>query len=546
MVNELMAAQQIGFPILSALVLIPVLLAVLIGLTKSDVLARKIALYGALAELALSAYMLIRFIPGIADIQFAEKGQWLPTMGAGYHLGVDGISVLFVPLTAFITAMVMLFSWNSVKFFNRFYLINLLLLEAATIGIFVSLDLILFYLFYELALIPSYFLIKLWGVGPQRQYAGLKYVTYMLIGSAPLLIGIVLLGLNYHDWALTQGLAATYSFDYVALLATPVDPSMQTAIFMLMAVGFAVKGPMLPFHTWMPSAIMEGPIGMGVFLVGLKVGAYGFIRFVIPLLPAASQEWFWLLAVVGLIAIVYGALIALVQPNFRRLLAFASVSHVGLVMVGLFSLNAQSMQGALLMMVNMGITATGLLFIAGFLHHRTGSTELSAFGGIARRAPMLAVFCFVIGLASIGMPGTSGFLGEFLTLLGAFQAHWAIAAVAVLGVILSAAYFLWYYERAFFGPVTGKLVDKLKDLNARELAIVVSITGLVFAIGLYPAPILNVTSGSVAALVDRLDNAAAAAPRSASAATPARSAQAGAPVAPAVVSRAETVQATPR
>ena len=500
-----MASVQIGYPILSVLVFFPVLVALALLFIKDDGRARKVALTGALLELGLAIWMLSRFIPGIADIQFAESNSWLPTLGAGYHLGVDGISVLFVPLTAFITVAVMLFSWNAIKFFNRFYLINLLLLEAATIGIFVSLDMFLFYLFYELALVPSYFLIKLWGVGPQRQYAGLKYVTYMLIGSAPVLIGIILLGFNYSEWATSQGLAQTLSFDYVKLLSIPVDPATQTLIFFLLAVGFAVKGPMLPFHTWMPTAVMEGPIGMGVFLVGLKVGAYGFIRFVIPLLPDASREWAWLLAVVGLIAVIYGGLIALVQPNFRRLLAFASVSHVGLVMVGLFSLNAQSMQGALLMMFNMGLTATGLMLIAGFLYHRMGSTELSAFGGVARHAPLLAFFCFVIGLASIGMPGTSGFHGEFLTLLGAFRANWMFAAVAVIGVVLSAAYFLWYYERAFFGPVTNQKVSRLKDLNAREVLIAASITVVVFAAGFYPAPMLQITSGSVAALVERVE-----------------------------------------
>ncbi len=515
-VHEIFADQQIGFPILSALIFLPIVWTILLYLIRDEAVLRTTALVGALVELALALVMVFNFTPGIADIQFAERIEWIATLGAGYHVGVDGISVLFIPLTAFLTLMVLLFSWNNVKFFTRFYLANVFFLQAVTVGIFASLDLILFYLFWELALVPTYFLIRLWGIGPQRQYAALKYVVYLLVGSAPLLIGIVLLAMNYHDVAVAQGTLPSYSFDLLTLLTVPVPLAMQTMIFFLLAVGFAVKGPLFPFHTWMPTALMEGPIGGGIFLIGLKLGVYGFLRFAIPLVPEASREWFWLMAVLGLIALLYGALIALVQPNLRRLLAFASVSHVGLAVVGVFSMNMQGIQGGLFMLLNLGIVATGLFVLTGFLYTRLGSSDLSAFGGLARHVPRLATFFFIVGLAFIGTPGTSGFHGEFLILLGAFRAQWQLAAVGVLGVILSAAYFLWYYERAFFGPVTNKAVPKLQDLTPRELIVAGSTAVLILWIGFYPAPILNITSGSVEALVKRVQQGSVAQPLPAS------------------------------
>lgn len=508
--NQTFADEQLGFPILTALIVLPLLWALLLLVIRDERLLRGAALAGALAQLGLALILVYHFVPAVPDIQFAEQINWMPALGSSYHIGVDGISILFVPLMCFLTVLLMLYA-AGVRFLTRFYLINILLLQSFTIGIFVSLDLILFFMFWELALVPSYFLIKRWGIGPQRQYAGTKYVLYMLAGSLPLLIAIVLLGLNHHD-AVGAGAAGApaYSFDLLVLQSdVPIPLETQTLIFFLMMLGFAAKGPMVPFHTWLPTTLMEGPIGMGVYLVGLKLGVYGMLRFVIPLLPEASAEWFWLIAILGLAALLYGALIALVQPNFRRLLAFASVSHVGIIIVGLFSLNQQGVQGALIQMISLGIVGEGLLFLTGFLYRRTGSSDLSAFGGLARHVPVLAFFFFLFGLAFIGLPGTSGFIGEFLILMGAFRAHWAFAAVGVLGVILSAGYFLWYYERAFFGPVTNAAVARMRDLSLRETLIVASIAGLIFWIGLYPKPLIEMTRGSVESLVAHVDRAGA-------------------------------------
>jgi NADH-quinone oxidoreductase subunit M len=501
--NEILASAQLGFPILSALVWLPALTAVALLFLREESLMRKLAITAAVAELLLALVVAANFVPGSSDIQFAERAAWMATLGASYHLGVDGLSVLFLPLSAFVLLMIMIFSREK-ALYSRFHLINLLVLESATMGIFCSLDMVLFYVFYELALVPSFFLIKLWGLGPQRRYAGIKYLTYMLVGSAPLLIGIILLGLNYNEAMAAKGQLGAYSFDLVDLLTVSIDPRTQALVFFLLAAGFAVKGPVWPFHTWLPTAVVEGPIAMGVYLVGLKIGAYGFLRFVLPLTPDASRDWFWLVAILGLLAILYGGLIALVQKNFRRLLAFASMSHVGLIMLGLFSFNAQGIQGALMLMVNAGIATAGLLFVAGFLHKRLGSTELSSFGGLARQMPKLATFCFIAGLALIGMPGTSGFTGEFLAMTGAFRAHWVLGAVAALGVILSAGYFLWYYERAFFGPVTNPSAARLADLKPSEMMIAVPIIALVFAIGFFPKPLMDMTKGSVAALEKRV------------------------------------------
>jgi len=502
--DEIFAAQQIGFPILSTLILIPIASAILLSFIKDANLARWAGLTGALVELVLALVMVFEFIPGVSHIQFAERVGWISTVGISYHLGVDGISVLFVPLTAFLSVVVILISWRAVRFLNKPYLAAVLAFEATVIGVFVSLDLFVFFVFWELMLVPSYFLIKLWGAGPDRQHAGLKYVMYMLVGSAPMLIGIVLLGVNYHSTIGGSGAAPSYSFDFLTLLSVPIAPRLQTLIFFLLAFGFAVKGPLFPFHTWMPAALLEGPAAMSIFLVGLKLGVYGFVRFVIPLLPVAAAKWFWLMAVIGVFASLYGALIAMVQPNLRRLLAFASVSHVGLATLGLFSLNQQGIQGGIVMLINLGLVSTGLFILAASLHARSGSSELLAFGGLARQTPLLATFFFLFGMAVIGLPGTSGFTGEFLILQGAFLLHPALAGVAVLGVILSAAYLLVYYEHAFFGPVTREAVKTLPDLLPRETAIAAATCVMVLWIGFYPAPFLRITGGSVAALVERV------------------------------------------
>lgn len=499
MQTETFAADQIGFPILTALIVLPVAGALVMALVKNDANARRLAAMFAAAELLLSLLMAFGFVPGVAGMQYVERAAWMPSLGVGYTVGVDGISMLFVPLTALLAFLVLVNSADGARFRPQLFCASILLLTAATIGIFVALDLILFYVFYELALIPAFLLITMWGSGPHREHAGGKYILYMLCGSVPLLLGFILLAADH------RSATGVLSFDYLQLLGTPVSTQAQALIFLLLVTGFAVKGPLLPFHSWMPSVVSEGPVSAAIFLVGLKLGAYGILRFVLPLLPDVSVEYYWVMCILGLAAMLFAALVAITQHNLRRLLAFASISHVGLVFVGLFSLNAQGLQGGLLMLLAMGVTATGLLFLAGALQTRLGSSDVSAFGGLARDLPRLATMFFLLGLASIGMPGTIGFTGEFLVLMGAFNAHWALAAVGVLGVILSAGYFLKYYERAFFGPARSSTATKVSDLSFRETMVAASLVGLILWGGLYPAKLLEITAPSINLVLSRIE-----------------------------------------
>jgi len=503
MLEELASA----FPILSCILFLPLAGAAVLWLFDDEDMIRTSALTIALVELALSLFVLLRFVPDSAAMQFAEHVRWIPALGISYHLAVDGISVLFVGLTAFLTVLIVIYSWDTVRHQVKLYMMALLALETTTMGVFVSLDLILFFVFWELMLIPSYFLIKLWGGGAERHYAALKYVLYTLLGSVFMLVGIALLNLNYHQWATLHHLEPSYTFDLLDLLTVPIPLHQQILIFWLMFLGFAFKAPVFPFHTWLPDALLEGPIGMAVVLAGLKLGTFGFIRFSIPLLPEASKSQLVVSIVMalGLAAILYGAIMALIQPDFRRLLAYSSISHLGFIVIGLFALNYQGLQGSLLTMINLGFSTAGLFFIAGFLYSRQQTTQLASFGGMAKRVPLLATFFLFIGLASIGLPGTNGFVGEFLILLGTFKAHWLYGSIAVLGVIFGAAYFLWYYERAMLGPLSKTVRESIGDLHFREVVIALSLSVMILWIGLYPAPFLKMMNGSVQALVDRLD-----------------------------------------
>jgi len=495
-----------AFPILSWLVFLPLIGALIIWVLQDEDLIRKAALGVALFEVALTAVVFRNFVSESPAMQFSERLTWIPELGINYHLAVDGISVLFVGVTAFLTTLVVLYSWDTVRVRVKEYYIAVLALQTTTMGIFVSLDLIVFFVFWELMLIPSYFLIKLWGGGAEREYAALKFVLYTLLGSVFMLVGVVLLDLNYHDWAVAHAIQPAYTFDFLDLLTVPIPVDQQLLIFWLIFLGLAFKAPLFPFHTWLPDALVEGPIGMSVMLAGVKLGTYGFMRFSLPLLPDASTDGLVVavLMALALAGILYGAIVALIQPDFRRLLAFSSVSHLGFVVLGIFALNFQGLQGSLLTMINLGFSTAGLFFIAGFLYVRRHSTELSAFGGAAKQVPLLATFLLIIGMASIGLPGTNGFVGEFLILLGAFQAYWLFGVFAVTGVIFGAAYFLWYYERAMLGPLSPGIPRTITDLNAREMIIAVSLCVMILWIGLYPSPFLKIMNGSIQALESRL------------------------------------------
>jgi len=329
----------------------------------------------------------------------------------------------------------------------------------------------------------------------------------MLLGSAALLVGFVLLGVSYRAAPESGG---ELSFDLLALMDSTRPGGNQTAVFFLLAFAFALKAPLFPFHSWLPATLLEGPIGMAVFLAGLKMGVFGFLRFVLPLTPDAFAAYNWLIAGLGVVAVLYGALIALVQLDLRRLLAFASISHVGLAMLGLSSLNAQGLQGALFLIVSLGLVSTSMLLVAGFIHQRVGTADLAALGGLARRTPALATFALIAALGAVALPGTSGFPGEFLILLGAFQAHGWLATIAVMTVILAAAYVLVFFERAFHGRVRSATVEAAVDLRPREAVTAGVLSVAIVILGLFPAALLNYSSASIEDLVGRLDVATVA------------------------------------
>jgi NADH-quinone oxidoreductase subunit M len=494
-INEITALEQIGFPILSTLIVLPLCWCLLMLMYSGNRL-RELALAGALVQAALAIFLLLKFKSGTADFQFTETLPWMPAIGASYHLGVDGISILFIPMTAIVHVLLVLACWSSVKYYKKQYLIALFVISSTTIGIFTSLDLILYFLFWELALIPVFFLIQFWGVGQGRQHVGQKYVVYMLASSAPLLIGFLLLGLNHLDVADAMGQTDVKVFDLLALMNVEVPTSLQTIILVCLIIGFAVKAPIVPFHTWLSSSLMEGPLGTAAFLVGFKLGIYGILRFVIPLVPDALVQWGWVLAVLGIIAVIYGGLIALVQANLRRLIAFASISHVGLALVGIASFNMNGIQGVIIALFHLGIIATTLLLMAEFIYIRYGSTDIKSLGGLAQQMPRLSAVFFIFGMAFIAVPGTSGFTSEFLILLGAFDANWIYAILGLAGVILSACYFLNYFRKAFLGEIKTQYTSSY-DLERREWLIITPALVVIFWLGLFPAPFLDITSSSV-------------------------------------------------
>ncbi|MRG92018.1 complex I subunit 4 family protein [Polyangium spumosum] len=494
-IREILAADQVGFPVLSTLIFLPLAGALLVLAIGDDRRARRAALAISLIELLLSLFVLARFVTGTPDVQFAERRPWIPTLGASYHLGVDGMSVLFLPVAALLSVLVLVASWREVKARARGHNAALLALSAMVMGIFSSLDLVLFFVFWEASLIPMYFLVSLFGVGPERRYAAMKFVLTMLTASGPLLLGIVLLAV-----AGRESPADPYTFDWLVLRERPVPPSIGPVVFFTMLIGFAVKGPFVPLHTWMPTMLRECPVGIGVLLTGLKLGCYGVLRFLVPLLPEATARHAWLLGALGVTAIVYGALVALVQPNLRRLLSFSCLSHVGFVLLGISSGSTEGLSGAVLVMLNLGLSATGLFFLTGFLQNRVGSSEVSALGGVAQKAPRAAVMFLLLGLAGIGLPGTSGFPGEHLVLLSAYETSLPSLVLALFGTILGAAYVLRVFERVFLGPVTRPRVAAMKDLRPLEWGVVGCLAILVLVVGLHPRPLLEIVGPSAEAL----------------------------------------------
>ena len=444
------------------------------------------ATFAALGEVAFALPLWWRVIPGQAGWQFAEQRAWLPAWGATYSLGVDGISVLLVLLTVVLTAIAVVGAYSAVKTRVREFYACVLALEAGMLGTFLANDLLLFYVFWEAMLIPMYLLIGVWG-GPRRVYAAVKFFLYTMAGSVLMLVAILWL---YFMHKSVMGFS-TFALD--AYYALPIPPVTQVWLFLAFALAFAIKVPMFPLHTWLPDAHVEAPTAGSVILAAvlLKMGTYGFLRFALPLFPEASIQFTPWIVLLSLIGIWYGALVAMVQPDLKKLVAYSSVSHLGFCMLGMFALNLQGLTGSLLQMLNHGVSTGALFLLVGVIYERRHSRLIADFGGLWKPLPVFASVFLIVTLSSIGLPGTNGFVGEFLVLLGAFRTQPWWAAVAAVGVILSAVYMLWMFQRVMFGPVTHAENQGLSDLSLRERLVFAPLLILIFWMGVAPQPFID-------------------------------------------------------
>ncbi len=487
-----------NFPILSLVTFLPIVGALAILIIRSDDIAvvnrnaRMTALWTSLITFFLSLYLWVEFDTKTAAFQFVEKAPWIENLGINYHMGVDGISVLFVLLSTLLTPICVLASWEAIRTRVKEYMVAFLVLETLMVGMFCALDFVLFYIFFEGVLIPMFLIIGVWG-GERRVYAAFKFFLYTLAGSVLMLLAIIAIYLS------------AGSTDIPALMKHVLPRVTQYWLFLAFFASFAVKVPMWPVHTWLPDAHVEAPTAGSVILAGvlLKMGAYGFLRFSVPMLPIATEFFTPMIYTLSIIAVIYTSLVALAQLDMKKLIAYSSVAHMGFVTIGIFTLNHQGVEGALFQMLSHGIVSGALFLCVGVVYDRIHSREIARYGGLAERMPVYALFFMVFMLASVGLPGTSGFVGEFLILVGAFKANSWVAALAATGLILGAAYMLWLYRRVIFGKLTKEDLKSIMDLGPREIAIFLPLIVLTIWMGIYPAPFLNIMDASVANLVDQ-------------------------------------------
>src|SRR5215213_1900723 len=484
--------------------LVPLAGAVLVLLVgnadgRRNVLVRWLTLVISVAVFGITLALWIWFDPQSAQFQFVERVPWIPAFGIDYYIGIDGISLMLVVLTGLLTPIALLSSWVGVDHKVKEFCAFILALEAAMIGVFISLDLFLFYVFWDAMLIPMYFLIGIWGYD-QRIYAAIKFMLYTMAGSVLMLVAI--LGLAY----LHSEAAGAYSFDLLKLYSLQIAPETQRWFFLAFALAFAIKVPLFPFHTWLPDAHVQAPTAGSVILAGvlLKMGTYGLVRFAFPLFPAAAAMFAPYLAWLAVIGIIYGALVAMVQPDMKKLVAYSSVSHLGFVVLGIAAMNTQGLQGAVYQMLNHGVSTGGLFLIVGMLSDRRHTRQISEFGGLKHVMPRLTAAFLIITLASIGMPALNGFIGEFLILLGAFAWNPRFAVFAATGVILSATYMLWMFQRVNYGPVTNDRNAALPDLKPREWALLVPVIALCVVMGVFPNLFLRPMEPSVQRMIGRV------------------------------------------
>ncbi len=489
-------------PLLSALIFFPIIGGFsLLIVKREDVQAIKtMALIISLMEFLLSIPLFFMFDKTTYLMQFTEHHSWIPAFNINYSLGVDGISVLFILLSTLVTILAILVSWEAIQKKVLEFFISILFLEGVMIGVFCATDIFLFYIFWEVMLIPMFLIIGIWG-GPNRIYATIKFFLYTLVGSLLMLVGIIALYMK-----------GGHTFDVVELAKHSYPFGFQIWLFLAFFAAFAVKVPMWPVHTWLPDAHTEAPAAGSVILAAIliKMGAYGFLRFSMPILPQATQAMMIPMIVLSLIGIVYGAIICLAQTDLKRLIAYSSVSHMGFITLGIYSLNSQGVEGGILQMINHGVVTGALFLCIGMVYERTHTRVIKDYGGLASTMPVFGSFFLLFTLAAVGLPATNGFIGEFLILLGSFiNRPWA-AFFAATGLILGAWYMLWLYQRIFFNPVSKKVVG-LPELSTREIITLLPMVGLVFWIGLYPDAMLSFMHVSVTHLIDQVHGSAGAA-----------------------------------
>jgi NADH-quinone oxidoreductase subunit M len=493
-------------PVLTLLVLVPLLggVAVLLAGKGRDGLVRWAAMGVSLVTFALSLWLLAGFDAAAPGYQFVERYTWLPDFGISYHVGLDGISLWLVILTTFLTPISLLCSWESVEERVREFSFFMLALEAAMIGVFISLDLFLFYVFWDAMLIPMYFLIGIWGYD-RRIYAAIKFILYTMAGSVLMLVAIIWIA-YYH-----QAVTGVPSFDLADLLAMSVPPVLQTWLFLAFAVAFAIKVPLFPFHTWLPDAHVQAPTAGSVILAGvlLKMGTYGLLRFAFPLFPEAARFFAPYIAILAVIGIVYGALVAMVQPDMKKLVAYSSVSHLGFVVLGLCALTVTGVQGAVYQMLAHGVSTGGLFLIVGMLSDRRHTKLIAEYGGLKSVVPQLVAAFLLVTLASVALPGMNGFVGEFLILIGTFGSAsldraQLLTAIAASGVILSAVYMLWMFQRVNYGPLTNDKNRGLRDLSLREWIVIAPICAMAVFMGVVPNVFLRPMEPAVRRAVEQV------------------------------------------
>ena len=509
-------------PILSLIAYLPLLGALVVLFMKKDQPARirQFATWVAFADFLLSVPLWFAFQRQGDLFQFKEDLPWIEALGVRYQFGIDGIALLLVLLTTLLGVLSFLSSWSAIATREKEYYVFMLLLQTGMLGVFMSMDFFLFYVFWEVMLVPMYFLIGIWG-GPRKLYAAIKFFLYTLFGSVLMLLGILALYFfNAGGLLGWQGLGNPQSFSIVQFhdIGALIPPDLQFWIFLAFFVGFAIKVPMFPFHTWLPDAHVEAPTAGSVILAGvlLKMGTYGFVRFSLPILPQATMQLLPWMAALSIIGIVYGALVAMAQKDMKKLVAYSSVSHLGFVMLGLFALNPVGINGGVLQMINHGLSTGALFLLVGVIYERRHTRMIADYGGLSKSMPVYATIFLIITMASIGLPSLNGFVGEFTILVGAFHRSWWWAVAAALGIVLGAAYMLWMYQRVFFGPITNPENEKVSDLNRREWVYLLPLVLLCFWIGLYPKPFFAVMEKPVNYVAAKVDPAYATADQTAS------------------------------